>query len=190
MDHNVFLAIKIELDKNLKAIYYDIKKSLARQRVKFYPPQELMLIIRYLGSVPGEFLSEINRQIASLINRSPRFDVIITGIEIYPYNIMPRVLWFRVQQDEPLMTLAANIEQIVRDLTSHEEDFAFYPHITFARIRQLKNLSAIDKVRQYQDIEPTVFEVKQIILYEKISGSDGNVSKYKVRNRFELDTTP
>ncbi len=184
MEQRLFLAIKFGIDHTLKNIYFRLKKALARERVKFYPLEELMLILRYLGDVPVEFLPDINRQIAPVISSSPGFALKITGVDIYPYDIMPRVLWFRVEQEERLMSLAQNLEHTIQQFTGHQEDFAFYPHVTFARIRFLKNMQALDMVKQYQNIEPVSFAVNQIILYEKQESPEGNI--YRVRNRFDL----
>ena len=184
MEQRLFLAIKFELDRRLKNIYFTLKKALARERVKFYPLQELMLVLRYLGDIPVELISEVNRHMAPVINSSPEIDLTINGVEIYPYDIMPRVLWFRVEQEERLMSLAQNIEHTIQQLTGHQEDFAFYPHVTFARIRFLRNQSVLEQVKRYKDIEPVSFHIKQIIMYENIKTNKGNL--YKVRNRFDL----
>ncbi len=184
MNQRLFLAIKIEPDKHIKDIYFNLKKILRGERVKFYDINQLMLIIRYLGDIPTEFLSDINRQIAPVINSTPSFDLKINGVDIYPYDIMPRVLWLRVEQNPVLMQLANDLENTIHNLTGHEEDFAFYPHITFARIRFIKNMQRLDLVKKYNTIEAAAYPVKQIILYETTASKQGN--QYRVRNRFDL----
>ncbi len=184
MEQRLFLAIKLDLDRSLKNIYFTLKKALARERVKFYPMEELMVVLRYLGDIPVELVSEVNCHIAPVINASEDFDLTVSGVDIYPYDIMPRVLWFRVEQEERLMQLADKIDSVISDLTGHQEDFAFYPHVTFARIRFLRDWSVLDKIKKYKDIEPVIFHIKQIILYENIITNKGNI--YKVRNRFDL----
>ncbi len=184
MEANLFLAVKINPDKTLKDIYFKLKKLLAKERVKFYPLNELMLIIRYIGQVPVEFLSDINRLIAPIINTIPKAEITIEGVDIYPYDIMPRVLWFRIKENPILSELAQKLEHSIRDFTGHEEDFAFYPHITFARIRFLRNPAIVEEIKNFSQIEPVTFHVNEITLFEVEKTRSGN--QYIVRNRFDL----
>ena len=184
MDHKLFLAIKIDLDKSLQEKYFYLKKLLSQQRVKFYTLDQLMLVIRYLGNIPSEFISEFNGLIGPIITSQPKLLITIDGIDIYPYDVMPRVLWLRVREDKNLSAFVRKIEKIVKDFSGHEEIFAFYPHITFARIRYLKNTKLLSKIKQFSDIEPVNIEVNYIHLIENIKTNKGNI--YKTRNKFML----
>ena len=184
MGHRLFLAIKPDIDKETKNVYYRIRKILSGERVKFYPLENLMLIIRYLGDIPTEFLSELNSHIAPVINTTHSFELSVEGVDIYPYDVMPRVLWFRLNHEPVLENLARRIEQVVKKFSGHEEDFAFYPHVSFARIRFLHNMSVLDEIKKYSQLQCQAFRVSHILLIESIETNKGNI--YKTRNRFAL----
>jgi 2'-5' RNA ligase len=181
----LFLALHIQPDRRLREIYFQIKRLLARQRVKFYPLEEMFLILRFLPDSEQEFLSDINRIIAGQIANSRKFSIQIEGVDIYPYKILPKVLWFRITEEPILRSLAEGLDKDLTHFGYAPEEFAFYPHITFARIRKLDNTKAIDLIEErFASFEPIVFDIDQVILFESIP-TTGHTT-YRVRNRFDL----
>ncbi len=187
MEKDMMLAIQVPPVKPLKEIYLRCQKILKNERVKFYPIDQLVLILRYLPGFDVEFISEINRIIAPVITSQKPFLLKIEGIDIYPYKILPKVLWFRVAENQQLRQMVVDIDQKLVDFGFKPEFFDFYPHITFARIRKLNDKRKIDQIeRLFSSFKPIEFTVNQIILYENIKKQKS--IEHRVRNRFHLQT--
>ncbi len=181
----LFLASLIEPDKRIKHIYSDIKRLLHKQRVKFYPFDQFFLIYRYLPESETEFLSDINRLIANELKKHRKTTIEIEGVDIYPYKIVPKVLWFRIRENAELRAIAEGLDKELTGFGYAPEDFAFYPHITFARIRKLYNKKLIDIIEEkYTSFEPSSFAINEIIMFESISTPEGAI--YRIRNKFQL----
>ncbi len=181
----LFLAFKIEPDKRLKQIYFQIKKLMKGQRVKFYSLDEMFLILRYLPEAEPEYLSDINRFIAEEVVGYGSISVSLQGVDIYPYKVMPRVLWFRAEAEQRLMKLAENLDKRAVEFGFAPEFFSFYPHVTFARIRRIEQEERLDILEQkFKTFTPINFSFSQLILFESLQSRNGNI--YRIRNRFSL----
>ena len=179
------LAIKVPQIKQLESIYRRCQKLLKNERVKFYPFDDLVLILRYLPDFDAEFISEINRIVAPIITSYKPFTLQIQGIDIYPYKILPKVLWFRVGENQPLRQMVKEIDTKLVEFGFEPEFFDFYPHITFARIRKVQDTRKIDQLEKlFASFKPIEFTADQVILYENIEIQKSIV--HKVRNRFKL----
>ncbi len=182
---NLFLAFHIEPDKQLRDVYYRLKKLYRGQRVKFYPLEEMFLILRYLPETEPEFLSDVNRIIGSVTSKYSPVTINIEGVDIYPYKVLPKVLWFRVTEDKTIRALAEELDEKLREFGYSPEDFAFYPHITFARIRKLDDTKVLDKTEsEFSSFQPIGFPASEVVMFESIR-TTGH-TRYRVRNRFKL----
>ena len=180
------LVLKFDIKPKAKAAYFQLKKLFSGDRVKFVSLDNMFLLLRYLPEVDVELISDINRIIAPIINQTPKLELEIDGVDIYPYKINPKVLWFRLKHNETLTNLAKNLDKKLVEFGFSPETFEFYPHITFARIRQIKNKGKIDIVEsKFQQIEPEIYTFDKVIMLENIKTTGQNT--YKVRNKFSLN---
>jgi len=103
--------------------------------VRWVPPQNLHLTLRFLGSVPGQKVAAVREAGARAASGIAPFDVRLGGIGAFPTTRRPRVIWIGVQKAEPLLELRAALEEALAPLGFTPEDRAFEPHITLGRVR-------------------------------------------------------
>jgi len=186
MEQTLFTAIQIEPSQRMIKIKESLSKMLKNEKVKFYPANKWFLIIRHLGNIDTDFLPDINRILGEIITNTKPFEIKLNGVFIYPFIEKPDVLWFNFEQTPELMILAEKINERLVDYGVHEEFFAFYPHITFARIKNIRNKKLLYEIKdKYSVLEnPDTYYIKDIIMFE--SQKTGKTTAYRTRNRFIL----
>ena len=117
-----------------------LHRAVARLRtsdlpVRWVPPQNLHLTIRFIGSVEARRIEDLRRAGARAAAAIAPFEARLGGIGAFPNTRRPRVIWVGVQKAEPLLALHAALEQALAPLGFAPENRAFEPHITLGRVR-------------------------------------------------------
>lgn len=94
-------------------------------------PADLHITIRYLGDVESSLIPAI-RQALARVNRPP-FSLEIEGLDFFD-NPDQAVLYARVTSTRKLMTLCAEITDVLTPLGFDFGGRAYVPHVTLARL--------------------------------------------------------
>lgn len=104
------------------------------------PPENWHITLRFLGEVEPEARDRL------LLALDPEglgrpFELVLDRLGAFPSDSRARVLWLGSQdRDSPILELAANVEQRVRQAGFPAEERPFSPHVTLARLREPENL--------------------------------------------------
>ncbi len=162
----VFIAVDIE-DPLLLSALERVKEALTATGAPMKPveTQNLHITLRFIGEVPRGLVEEIARGVLDSLSFS-EFDVVLRGLGAFPSPVRPRVVWVGVSEgSEELTRIHDEVERGLRRLGLPPQREKFVPHVTLARLKGSRNISAVVKlIEEYADYEFGRFRVKSIRL--------------------------
>lgn len=112
--------------------------------VRWVDPGAYHLTLKFLGEVPAERLSELERAMGDAIAGFVPTSVAPIGLGGAPSLARPRVLWIEVEQSRALMQLQSRLDATLARIGFPSEARPFRPHITLGRIRGRRLISPAD----------------------------------------------
>ena len=105
-----------------------------RDRIRWLPPENLHLTLKFLGETPEPEISGLRGALAAVCGRHRAFDLDLRGAGAFPSARRARVLWVGVGEgSERLRTLAGDFEDALESLGFEREKRPFHPHVTVGR---------------------------------------------------------
>ncbi|MEK7742474.1 MAG: RNA 2',3'-cyclic phosphodiesterase [Nitrospirota bacterium] len=139
--------ISLELPEELKKNIYGYIEKLkaAGADVKWIPPENLHLTLKFLGDTTEELLKSINERLISLSKSHDRFSLQISGAGAFPNIKYPRVVWLGVHDSEEIIKLQHDIDESMAGLGFKRDEKQFTPHLTIGRVKSMRNKDALIK---------------------------------------------
>lgn len=141
------LFVALELPVQVRA---KLTEVIARLRpasppaVRWVNPAGIHLTLKFIGEVDSAMANSIRQALAGV--RAPhRLEIAFRGLGWFPNVRHPRVLWAGVEAESDLAALAAAAECVLEPLGIAQEDREFRPHLTLARIKELKGLERLQE---------------------------------------------
>jgi 2'-5' RNA ligase len=137
----LFVALEIPeaVRKNLAAIRNNF--SSIGPEVRWIPPQNLHVTLKFIGSVPTEKLPTIIEALRRVrIDRSVKLNFSGMG------GSAAGVYWVAIESCPGLEKLAADVDCCLQPLGIAGENRAFHPHVTIARFKDRKILKKLDEL--------------------------------------------
>jgi RNA 2',3'-cyclic 3'-phosphodiesterase len=120
-----------------------------RAKVTWIPADRMHLTIRFIGEVDDGKASMVREALAEPLAVAP-FNLTLCGAGTFPKSGTPRVVWLGVTEGrEQLLRVEREITARLTPLGIPEEDRAYSPHLTLARVRDpagLKSARLLDGV--------------------------------------------
>jgi len=132
-----FIAVEIPLP--LREAVCKATASLQKNigsAVRWVPMQNMHLTLKFLGDVSlanVEMLSQMLRAEADLF---PCFELRLNGLDSFPNQKRPRVLYIGIHAPATLESLQRGIDSASRRLGYESEERGFSPHLTIGRVKQ------------------------------------------------------
>ena len=132
-----FIAIDLDpaIRRALEATQMYLQLSLPPSSVRWVRPYGIHLTLKFLGDTPAGRLEDIQRAVASAAAEIPTCSLDIQGLDCFPNQREPRVLWMGVREPTGrLRALWQAIEEHVAPLGWPTEGRGFQPHLTLGRV--------------------------------------------------------
>ncbi len=134
--------VALEMPEALKQLLVELTgelKKLDKEKLaRWVNPGGIHLTLKFLGDVPTEKLAEINSAVATA-NSQPAikpFELIVTGIGMFPQPEAPRVVWVGLEGNlTTLAKLQKAVEKAVEPLGFLPEARGFTAHITLGYVK-------------------------------------------------------
>jgi 2'-5' RNA ligase len=137
----LFVALEIPeaVRENLAAIRE--KFSSVGHELRWIPPQNLHVTLKFIGSVPAEKLQAIIEALRHVrVDNSVKLKFSGMG------GAGAGVYWVAIEPSPALEKLAGDIDQCLQPLGITSENRAFHPHVTIARFKDRKILRKLDRL--------------------------------------------
>jgi 2'-5' RNA ligase len=148
MDNNLIRSfIAIELPAEVSATLEEIQKALKSPQhnfVKWVPPMNIHITLKFLGNVSSEKIASITSAMEQTSQAISPFQLKLGEIGAFPNLKQPRILWIGVKgETDKLKTMQANLEEHLARLGFTRESRGFTPHLTLARLRE--GISSVER---------------------------------------------
>lgn len=138
--HRVFVAIN--LPDNLRRKLADFSAQYLDLPAKWVKPENLHITLSFLGSANDQEVCDICENVINVARRHEPFDVSLDRVSYGPAGKMPpRMVWVMGEKSQEIGNLQKDLESSLFEFSGaryreNDEDYAFRPHITLARIIQ------------------------------------------------------
>lgn len=138
----IAVAIPSEIQQKIYTETANFRRGIL-SLVRWVPPQNLHLTLKFLGDVSSNNLDFIRQMLRQEAENIPSFDMHLAGLGAFPNSKRPRVLFIGIQAPAALEALQRGIESASRRLGYEAEERPFSAHLTLGRVRQ--NISPIEQ---------------------------------------------
>jgi 2'-5' RNA ligase len=144
-----FLAAELPptLQDSIHNATTDLRGALGDGLIRWVPPQNVHLTLKFLGDVSTASLDLIEQMMVTEAAQFPAFDVQVDGLGCYPNPRRPRVLWVGLKAPAELASLQRGMEAAAARLGYESEERDFSPHLTIGRVRQNASSGDVHKIR-------------------------------------------
>src|ERR1051326_7978016 len=136
----LFVAIHVPeaVKEKLREVQRELQKLLAKASVRWTPPEQIHLTLRFFGTVPIEDLPQLQTALANACVRIRPLELRACGLGAFPPKRAPPVLWAGVQDStNQLLPLQKSIETATAQFGEKPEPRDFSAHLTLARIKEI-----------------------------------------------------
>ncbi len=173
------LFIAVELGKEVQAYLSELQEKF-KPLINGTFTKDFHLTLKFLDEVSPEKAAETEKRLKKL--RFNRFNAELTHIGTFPNNKeQARVLWVGLSPEDIIIHLQLAIEKELRGL--FEKDFNFNPHITLARIKEVKNKTVFE-TNTTMPVKPLKININKISLIRSELTNLG--ATYTTINEFDL----
>jgi 2'-5' RNA ligase len=144
----LFVALEIPeaVRENLAAIRENF--SSIASKLRWVPPENLHVTLKFIGSVPAEKLEAIIEALRRVrVDKSVKLNISGVG------GSAAGVYWAAIEPCPALEKLAADIDQRLQPLGIANENRAFHPHVTVARFKDRGILKKTNELTQQNAIQ-------------------------------------
>lgn len=161
------LFIAFDVSDEVKSYCKKIQSKLPESNSK--PVKEFHLTLRFLGECDESETKKIIKNLKKV--KFDSFKVKTTNLGVFPNEKFIKVVWLGLEPVNKIIKLKNSIEEAL-NLTKDEK---FYPHITLARIKFLKNKQEYIQKLESIETKELKFDVKSIKLYKSELTPEGPV---------------
>ena len=163
----LFIAVKIEPGEKLCSLFDELRRKLASERISWVSPHNLHITLKFFGETPEEEIPKIITVMESAVNGITPFDLVIRKTGLFGSRYQPKVIWFGLEQDEPLRQLQTQLTAELKTIGFFPDRQNFVPHLTIARIRNVTDKQSFQKViAEVRDVDLQHSHIDKLILFE------------------------
>jgi RNA 2',3'-cyclic 3'-phosphodiesterase len=181
----LFAAVKIHPSAEFLKTYNSLKSGLHFARITWVHPENIHVTLKFFGETEEKRIPDIGKVLREVALRHPPFSCELVNVGIFGSSYDPKVIWFGIEQSEPLKDLGADVLKSVESIGWEPDRQNFVPHLTIGRIKNIpdKHLfqSIIDmhKKNRMQEIRVSEFH-----LFESVLMREGPI--YRVLETYKL----
>ncbi|KWT90933.1 RNA 2',3'-cyclic phosphodiesterase [Candidatus Magnetominusculus xianensis] len=168
--------IAVDISEEQRAVIGQTVSTLKHTRsgVRWVRPENLHLTLKFLGSIDETSIDKISQVLKELSAGYAPFKMELKTIGAFSSLKRPDVIWIGVKKSLELETLAADIEQKLSVIGFKKEDRPYSPHLTIARVKNLKGYDEIyEKLKALSDKDFGACEVTEVSLMKSDLTPDG-----------------
>ncbi len=181
----LFAAIKITPDDKFLKLYYRLLKQFEDERIKWVEPQNMHITLKFFGETEENRINGICNVLNNISADHTAFSFFLNNIGIFGSAYKPRVIWFGVENDEPIKLLASDLLIKLETIGFKNDRQNFVPHLTVGRIKELVHKRSFQsKIDKSKDTFIQNVFVNKIYLFESTLTTSGPI--YNIVKRFRL----
>lgn len=175
------LFVAIPLPETVRTQLAMLQSGL--QGARWITPGNIHLTLRFIGEVPNDVAADIDVALAGISVAG--FTLQLDGIGNFGRGKHPHALWVGIAPSKPLMHLQAKIESALVRTGLDAETRKFSPHVTIARLRDVRKSRVEDWATAHGAFRSVPFEADRFVLFSSFLKSGGAVYLEEASYRLE-----
>ncbi|WP_106154343.1 RNA 2',3'-cyclic phosphodiesterase [Marinilabilia salmonicolor] len=181
----MFLGIGLDEIPSLKDWIAILQREGYGDQLRWTRPAQWHITVKFIGDFSVSEIPELAGKHRNGFSQNAGGQMVVEGAGFFGSLRSPKVLWAGVEKSDWLGGLNKIAENVCREAGIPISPKAFNPHLTLARIRNIKSPERlINEVEAHENTRWCQQQVQEVILYKSELTQDGPV--YSVLDRFEL----
>ena len=135
----VAFDISAAMRRELTRVQEDLRERLEGD-ISWVKPENIHLSLRFLGTITPRQVEQAKIILQEVAKINNRFTVDLGTVNAFPHTHNPRVIWVGIKTGfNELNQINGHLEEKLSHTGFTSDDRAFYPHLSLARVKQLKN---------------------------------------------------
>jgi len=133
-----FIAIEIPSDirSRIEQEIASLKKTIGTHAVRWVPPQNIHLTLKFLGDVSPTNLPLLKQILQTEIGNHTPFDLVVKNMGCFPNPRRPRIIWIGLETSPTIEAIQRTVDLSTARLGYALEERPFSPHLTIGRVAQ------------------------------------------------------
>jgi 2'-5' RNA ligase len=175
----VFCAIELpaEVRARLEDHILRLRKEVPEAAASWSRVENIHLTLKFFGNVEVKRIEKISAVTERVVKQFSRFQIGVGETGVFPRPSRPQVLWIGV--NDPSGQLSALQERFEDECAAEgfaQEDRAYRPHLTIARLRKPEGARQLADVHLQMKFETIEVELKELVVFRSELSPKG--SKY------------
>lgn len=154
---------------------------------KWVRPEGMHITLKFIGEMSEDRVDGILSALRT-VRSSSQVDVSLREVGFFPNDRRPRVFWVAIHASPNLVEIAHAIESRLEPLRIPKEAREFKPHLTLARIDELRELEKLrDAIKEAGGADFGAMQASELHLYKSELARGG--AKYTRMGTFKFATT-
>lgn len=156
--------------RRLAALALELRRAAGRaaEEIRWVPPENVHLTLQFLGAVPEERLSDVERAVRAAAAQARPLSLEVSGAGGFPNARRPRVVWAGIGGDvAALGALVAELGRGLAPLGFPPEDRPFSAHLTLGRAREGRGAPGIaGALASAREAGSAPWRATEVVLFE------------------------
>lgn len=152
---NIRAFLALDPPENILRTIGDLQnrmKKFLKGEIRWVNPKGIHLTLKFFGNISAGDVPVIVDSLRPVTSVTRPFALEIRSAGVFPNASRPRVLWLGMGGETArLVSLQAQIENVLAGAGFPKEDRPFRPHLTLARIKSPKGLAGISNLLETRD---------------------------------------
>jgi 2'-5' RNA ligase len=154
----VSLNLPAALRERLAQWQSEFRSRLQMDGLRWVKPDQIHLTLRFFGNLPRDAVGTLQQILGKVCEQAAPFQLRVEGVGCFPDLKRPRVVWVGVTGDlAPLHGLQRQIIQATATWGESEAEQKFHPHLTIARVKDVRPRDAHRLAEAVQSAPPSSF---------------------------------
>jgi len=181
----LFVAVKIHPSPEFLKTYHSLKSGLKFCHITWVKPENIHVTLKFFGETEERKIPAISGVLKEVAARHQAFTSELVNVGIFGSSYSPKVIWFGIEQAEPLKNLGMDVLKSVESIGWEPDRQNFVPHLTIGRIKDVPDRQLFQRmIDEHKKARMQEFSVREFHLYESILNREGPV--YKVLESYKL----
>ena len=173
-----FIAIRADAGSQLKDAISSLRAGLINENIKWVDISNMHVTLAFIGNTDEPIIKRVGSMLRNDLAEFGNIDFHFTGFGVFRNFNAPGIIWTGIENPERLIHAHEIVKRGLAALDIKLEDKFFRPHLTIARIKDLKDKNNLQKlIQKYTDIKLQDVTVSEIIYYESVLLPTGPIYK-------------
>lgn len=173
-----FIGVRVEAGSELKAAISILRLELKNENIKWVDISNMHVTLAFLGSTEELMVKRVESILKSDFKSFGIINFRLSGFGVFRNFNDPRIIWTAIENHDRLIEAHQKVKNGLETLNLKLEDKQFKPHLTIARIKDLKDKKNLQKlIKEFANIPFQDITISEIVYYESVLLPSGPLYK-------------